>query len=120
MSYQGDIWQVFILLMVLTIVAVNLGISVSTFARNEFQVVQFIPIVLVPQIFLSGVILPVENMPRYFQIIARVLPLRYGVDSLQGIMIEGQGLGSISLELAILGAFAIVLFSLAALSVRRI
>ncbi len=118
-SYQGDLWQIFVLLMVLTVVAVNLGIFISTFARNEFQVVQFIPIVLAPQIFLSGVILPVEQMPGYFQAIARVLPLRYAVDGLSGIMLEGQGLGDVGMELAVLCTFAIILMSLAAMTVRR-
>ena len=118
-SYQGDLWQIFVLLMLLTVVAVNLGIFVSTFARNEFQVVQFIPIILAPQIFLSGVILPVEQMPSYFQAIARVLPLRYAIDGLRGIMLEGRGLGDVDLELAVLSAFAIILLSLAAMTVRR-
>jgi ABC-2 type transport system permease protein len=118
-SYQGDLWQIFVLLMVLTVVAVNLGIFISTFARNEFQVVQFIPIVLAPQIFLSGVILPVEQMPGYFQAIARVLPLRYAVDGLRGIMLEGQGLGDVGMELAVLCTFAFILMSLAAMTVRR-
>ena len=42
-SYRSDLWQIFVLPMVLTVVSVNLGIFISTFARNEFQVVQFIP-----------------------------------------------------------------------------
>jgi len=118
-NYQGDLWQIFVILVVLTVVAVNLGIFISTFARNEFQVVQFIPIILAPQIFLSGVILPVEQMPDYFQAIARVLPLRYAVDGLRGIMLEGQSLGDMGLELAVLAAFAIILLSLAAMTVRK-
>ena len=42
-DYQGSLWQIFVLLIVLTVVAVNLGIFISTFARNEFQVVQCRP-----------------------------------------------------------------------------
>ena len=118
-DYRGDLWQIFVLLMLLTVVAVNLGIFISTFARNEFQVVQFIPIILAPQIFLSGVILPVEQMPGYFQAIARVLPLRYAVDGLRGIMLDGQALGDVAVEVAALTAFAIILLCLAAMTVRR-
>ncbi|MBM3958100.1 MAG: ABC transporter permease, partial [Gemmatimonadetes bacterium] len=70
-SYQGALWQVFVVLMVLTVVGVSLGIFVSTFANNEFQVVQFIPILLAPQIFLSGVVLPVSQMPGYFQALSK-------------------------------------------------
>ena len=116
---QGALWQIFILLLVLTVVAVNLGIFISTFARNEFQVVQFIPIVLAPQIFLSGVIVEVEQMPGYFQAIARVLPLRYAVDGLQSIMLKGETLGDVILELAVLAGFAVALLALAASTVRR-
>ena len=118
-DYQGALWQIFVLLMVLTIVAVNLGIFISTFAHNEFQVVQFIPLVLAPQIFLSGVIIKVEELPGYFQVIARVLPLRYAVDGLQGIMLKGETLGDVVLELGVLAGFAVVLMALAAATVRR-
>lgn len=118
-NYQGDLWQIFLLLMVLTVVGVNLGIFISTFARNEFQVVQFIPLVLAPQVFLSGVFVRVEEMPVYLEAIARVLPLTYAVRGLQDIMLRGQGLGAVTLELAVLGAFALVLLALAGVTVRR-
>ena len=118
-SYQGSLWEIFVLLMLLTVVAVNLGIFISTFARNEFQVVQFIPLVLAPQIFLSGVILPVDQMPGYFQAIATVLPLRYAVDALTDMMLRGQGLTDVGLELGVLAGFAVALLALAAATVRR-
>ena len=118
-EYQGTLWQIFVLLMVLTVVAVNLGIFISTFARNEFQVVQFIPLVLAPQIFLSGIILPVEQLPAYLEAIARVLPLTYAVEGLQEIMLRGQTLGDVLPEIAVLAGFAVVLLTLAAATVRR-
>ncbi|MFH1560056.1 MAG: ABC transporter permease [Chloroflexota bacterium] len=118
-DYQGSLWQIFVLLMVLTVVAVNLGIFISTFARNEFQVVQFIPLVLAPQVFLSGVILPVEDMPGYLQAIARVLPLTYAVEGLQDIMLRGQTLSDVGQELAVLAGLAVALLALAAATVRR-
>ena len=118
-EYQGALWQIFILLMLLTVVAVNLGIFVSTFARNEFQVVQFIPLVLAPQIFLSGVILPVEQLPGYFQVVSKALPLTYAVTGLKEIMLEGQSLAGIGVELGVLASFAAVLLVLAAATVRR-
>ena len=118
-DYQGSLWRIFVLLIVLTVVAVNLGIFISTFARNEFQVVQFILLVLAPQIFLSGVILPVEQMPSYLKAIAQVLPLTYAVEGLRGIMLGGQDLGDVVGELAVLAGFAVVLLALAAATVRR-
>ena len=68
---KATLWQIFVLLVVVTIMAVNLGIFISTFARNEFQVVQFIPVILLPQIFLSGAVLPFEQLPGYFQAVGQ-------------------------------------------------
>ena len=118
-DYEGSLWQIFVLLVVVTVVAVNLGIFLSTFARNEFQVVQFIPVILLPQIFLSGAVLPAEQLPSYFQAVGKVLPLTYAVDGLKALMLQGETLGGIGQELAVLGGFAIGLLALAAITVRR-
>ena len=118
-EYQGALWQVMVLLLAVTVVGVNLGIFISTFARNEFQVVQFIPVVLAPQIFLSGLILPVEELPAVFQAVSTVLPLTYAVEGLREIMLRGGGLGDVAGELAVLLAFAVGLLVLAGATVRR-
>ncbi len=118
-QYSGDLWQIFVFQVVAITVAVNLGIFVSTFARNEFQMVQFIPLILFPQIFLSGVIWPVSQMPDYLQWLSAVLPLRYAVDGLRGIMLAGDSLGDVALELAVLVGLAVVTSLLAAVTLRR-
>ena len=118
-DYEGSLWQIFVLLFVITIVGVNLGIFISTFARNEFQVVQFIPIILLPQIFLSGAVLPSEMLPGYFQAAGKVMPLTYAVDGLKAIMLEGATLGGIGKELGVLAGSAVAILALAALTVRR-
>ncbi len=117
--YNGALWQIFVFLMVLTISSVNLGIFISTFARNEFQVVQFIPIVLAPQLFLAGVFLPVDQLPWYFQGISKVLPLTYAIDGLREIMLKGKDLLDVGKDLAVLAGYAVALLALAALTVRR-
>lgn len=118
-NYQGDLWQIFVLLSILTVVSVSLGIFISTFANNEFQVVQFIPMVFAPQVFLSGIFLPIEEMPGYLEAIAMFLPLTYAVEALQDIMLRGESLGSVASEIGILAAFAAALLTLAAITVRR-
>ena len=101
-NYQGSIWQIWTMLVPLVVVGVSLGIFISTFARNEFQVVQFIPLLLAPQIFLSGVIAEVDKMPAVLEVLAYLLPLTYAVDGLQDIMLRGDSLGSLGLELGVL------------------
>ena len=118
-SYQGELWQVFVVLMVLTVVGVNLGVFVSTFANNEFQVVQFIPILLAPQIFLSGVILPVSQMPGYFQALSKAFPLTYAIRALRNMMLRGESIGDNTFEIGLLAAFAVGLLLAASATVRR-
>ena len=118
-SYQGEIWHMFVVVILMAIVAVNLGVFISTFAKNEFQVIQFIPLLLAPQIFLSGVIQPVENLPDPLQNISVILPLTYGVEGLRLIMIDGSNLSQASSEILALVIFATVFVSLATLTIKR-
>ena len=118
-NYSGDLWQIFIFQIVVITVAVNLGIFISTFARNEFQMVQFIPLIIVPQVFLCGVIWPVEQMPDYLQWLSSALPLTYGVDGLRDIMLYGKSLLDVGVELGALAGFAVVISILAAITLRR-
>ena len=118
-SYHGDLWQIFVFQVIVIIGAVNLGIFTSTFARNEFQMVQFIPLIILPQVFLSGVLWPVEQMPGYLQWISAVLPLTYAVEGLRDIMLSGQSMIDVSLELAVLVGFALLISVLAAITLRR-
>ncbi|MDA1347903.1 MAG: ABC transporter permease [Chloroflexi bacterium] len=118
-DYQGTIWQIWVVLMLLIVVGVSLGIFISTFARNEFQVVQFIPILMAPQIFLSGAVADVDKMPAPLEAIAYVLPLTYAVDGLKDIMLRGDGLSDLGFELGIMAAFGLALLAAAAVTVRR-
>ena len=117
--YQGALWQIFVFQLVVTVVALNLGLFVSAFARNEFQVVQFIPLVLVPQVLLSGVLLPTDQMPAYLKALSKVLPLTFAVDGLNGIMLQGKTLVDVGWDLLILAGFACVTIVLGAISIRR-
>ena len=118
-NYAGDLWQIFIFLIFIITVAVNLGIFASAFARNELQVIQFIPLLLFPQVFLCGVIWDVEQMHQALQWIARFLPLTYGVDGMRDIMLYGQSLLDVGKEMAVLFGFAVAISLLAAVTLRR-
>lgn len=111
----------FVVVLLLAVGMVNLGIFVSTFARTELQVIQFVPVVIVPQTLLGGVLWPVESLPSLLQPIARLLPLTYAVDGLREVMIKGADLGSaaLRLDLSVLAGLAIAFAALAALTIRR-
>jgi ABC-2 type transport system permease protein len=99
--------------------AVCLGTFFSAFARNEFQMLQFIPLIIVPQIFLCGLFIPISQLPNYLEWIARFLPLTYGVEGIKALMLEGKDLVNIGKDIGILAAYAVGLSILASLTLRR-
>ncbi len=118
-SYHGELWQILVFQVLIGIGAVCLGTFLSVFARNEFQMMQFIPLIIVPQIFLCGLLWPVSQMPEYLQWLANCLPLTYGVEGIRAMMIEGKGLLDIGKDVGILAAFAVGMLILASLTLRR-
>jgi len=117
--YLGSLALLFLVAAVLAMVAVSLGILASAFARNEFQAVQFIPLLIIPQILLSGTVWAVEDMPAYLQPLAYLMPLTYANRALRDVMLKGWGLGDIWPNLAILAVFAVVLTLLGVRTMRR-
>ena len=118
-EYVGNLWEIAAILFLLVTVAVSLSIFASSFANNEFQVVQFIPIILAPQIFLSGVIIPVEQMPELFEWLSVVLPLTYAVDALREIMLRGTALSDLWVDLAVPVVYSAALLAAAVATLRR-
>ena len=111
----------YLLVLVLGLGAVSLGIFLSTFARTELQVLQFIPIVIVPQGLLGGFFWPIDQLPSLLQPIARILPVTYAIDGLRQVMIAGADLSSpqVLLDLGVLVGIAAVFVALAAATIRR-
>ncbi len=117
--YAGSLLLVFLIEALLVIVAVNLGILLSTFAHNEFQVLQFIPIVIFPMVLLSGLIWPVADLPGLLRPLAYIMPLTYANQALRDIMIKGWGLAEVWPYLVALTAFCLALLAAATASMRR-
>jgi ABC-2 type transport system permease protein len=111
----------FIVALLLAIGAVNLGIFLSTFARTELQILQFIPLVIVPQILLGGVLWPVDRLPDILQTVARFLPVTYAVDALRAVMLKGADLTSVTVQsdLGVLVGVALLFVGLAAGTIKR-
>jgi ABC-2 type transport system permease protein len=111
----------FLVVVLLAVGAVSLGIFLSTFARTELQIIQFIPIVLAPQFLLSGVLFPVSSLPSILQPLVAIMPLNYAVDGLRQVFIRGADLGvpALQVDLAVLGVVAAFFATIAALTIRR-
>jgi ABC-2 type transport system permease protein len=118
-SYRGDLWQILVFQIIIAIMAVSMGTFFSAFARNEFQMIQFIPVIIVPQIFLSGLFIPTNQLPVVLEWISKFLPLTYGVEGIKALMQQGQSLLDIGKDIGILAAFAVAFLILASLTLKK-
>ena len=78
----GSVWNVILINLLLALVALSLGTLLSSFAASEFQMVQFIPIAVIPQVFFAG-IFPLEGMADWLQSIGKIMPMYYAADALK-------------------------------------
>src|SRR5919112_953569 len=85
LDVAGSIWLVVVIAVVDAVLGVALGLLASAFARTEFQAVQFMPVIVLPQFFLCGLLVSREQMAGWLQGISDVLPLTYAVEALQEV-----------------------------------
>lgn len=114
----GNIFNVILVSFLLALVALAFGLLLSTLAGSEFQMMQLIPIVIVPQVFFSGII-PLDTMANWVQYIGKVLPLTYTGDALTKIMLYGKGLSSITGDILALLIFLVILIYLNVVGLKR-
>ncbi|MGV0733085.1 ABC transporter permease [Mycolicibacter sinensis] len=110
---------VFVIAIVNAVLGVGLGLLCSAFARTEFQAVQFIPLVMVPQLLLAGIIVPRATMPEWLQWISNALPASYALEALQQVGAHPQLTGIAVRDMVIVLVFAAAALALAAVTLRR-
>ncbi|WP_339184487.1 ABC transporter permease [Oceanobacillus sp. FSL W7-1293] len=118
MEIAGSISNMFIINIFLSFVALGLGLLLSTFVSSEFQMIQFIPLVIIPQIFFSGM-LNVDTMETWLQWIAPMMPLYYAGNAMIDVVLKGFTFGEILAPLSILFLFIVVFVTLNILGMRR-
>ena len=119
LEVAGSIWLVVLIAVVDAVLGVALGLLASAFATSEFQAVQFMPVVVLPQVFLCGLLIPVDQMAGWLQAIAHVLPLTYAVDALQEVGSSAEATGTLWLDVAVVAGAALLALALAAATLRR-
>jgi len=99
----GSVWLVFFLMLINAVVAVLFGSMVSIMAATELQMVQFIPILIIPQVFFCGLI-PLETIPLGIGNVAYIVPVYYSAEAIRRVLVEGAGFSGIWLHaLALIG-----------------
>jgi ABC-2 type transport system permease protein len=115
----GSPFWVFAIAIVNAVLGVGLGLLCSAFARTEFQAVQFIPLVMVPQLLLAGIIVPRAFMPAWLHGISDALPASYALEALQQVGAHSELTGLAVRDIAIVLGFALAALCLAAATLRR-
>jgi ABC-2 type transport system permease protein len=115
----GSVGLVMVIAVVNAVLGVALGLLCSAFARTEFQAVQFLPVVVVPQLLLCGLFVPRSSMAGWLQAVADVFPLSYAVDALAQIGSHAEATGTMWWDLVVVAGAAILALALAAATLRR-
>lgn len=117
-AVEGSIWLVLATTVLTALVALTFGILLSTFASSEFQMIQFIPLVIVPQVLFAGLI-PISSMNIGLQYFAHLMPLFYTGQAMQDVMIKGFDVQDIYINLGVLFGIFVVLLILNILGMKR-
>jgi ABC-2 type transport system permease protein len=114
----GPVWLLTLVAVVDAVLGTALGLFVSAFAQTEFQAVQFMPAVVIPQILLCGLFVPRDQLPPVLEAVSSVLPLSYAVDAMTTLT-ETATTADVWGDLAVVAAFALAGLALGAATLRR-
>jgi ABC-2 type transport system permease protein len=119
LTVAGDAWLLVLVALVDALLGTTLGLMASAFARTEFQVVQFLPALVFPQVLLGGIFVPRDRMPDVLHAISDWLPLSHAIEALQTVSTDADGTATVVGETVIVAAFAIAFVVLGAVTLRR-
>lgn len=119
LEISGSIWLLLAVAVMDAILGTALGLLASAFANTEFQVVQFMPAFVFPQILLGGLFLPRDQMPDVLYAISDWLPLSHAIDALNAVARDTEDAAYVGGKLLIIAAFAIGAIVLGSVTLRR-
>jgi len=114
----GSFGLVMLMTILTAMTALTIGIFISAFANNELQMIQFVPIIIVPQVFFSG-LFDLSTMDPWLQAIGRFTPLWYVADALRSIMIRGKGWSDISFDVLVLSLICLFFIALNIITLKK-
>jgi ABC-2 type transport system permease protein len=119
LEIEGSIWLLFAVAVADALLGTSLGLLASAFARTEFQVVQFMPLFVFPQILLAGIFIPSDALPEALEAISEWLPLTYAIDALQAVAADSESTEWIVSKLLVIGAWIVGCIVLGSITLRR-
>ncbi|MEU8267210.1 ABC transporter permease [Sphaerisporangium sp. NPDC049002] len=115
----GGVGLVVLIAIANAVLGVALGLLCSAFSRTEFQAVQFMPVVVIPQILLCGLFVARDQMAGWLRAISDVLPMTYAVEALQEVGLHAEATGTLWRDFGVIVGCVMVTLTLAAATLRR-
>lgn len=119
LTIKGSVWLLLTVALADAVLGAALGLFASAFARTEFQVVQFMPALVFPQVLLGGILLPRAHMPDVLYSISDWLPLSHAIDALNAVSTGSEDDAYVGGKLLIIAAFAVGAILLGSITLRR-
>jgi len=119
LDVAGPVWALAVVAVVDAVLGTALGLFVSAFAETEFQAVQFMPAVVIPQILLCGLFVARADLPGALHAVSNVLPLSYAVDAMQRLQGSADLTARFGVDLLVITGFIVAALALGAATLRR-
>jgi ABC-2 type transport system permease protein len=119
LTVAGSAWLLVLVAVVDALLGTALGLFVSAFAATEFQAVQFLPALILPQFLLCGLLTPRDQLPGFLHALSDALPLSYAVDAMTAVSTETSATGDVLRDVGIVALFVIGAIGLGSATLRR-
>jgi ABC-2 type transport system permease protein len=119
LEVSGPVWMLAVVAVLDAVLGTALGLFVSAFAQTEFQAVQFMPAVVLPQLLLCGLFVARDDLPPVLHAVADVLPLSYAVDAMNQVTVSETLSRDLAVDLLVVGGFVVAALGLGAATLRR-
>ena len=117
---KGSVILLFLLSIIFLISTLGMGLFVSTVASNQQQAMMIsMFFLMMPMMFLSGFIFPIDNMPKFIQVITYVMPLRYYFNIVRGLFLKGVGFSELWLDGLLMFILGIIIFTISVLRFKK-
>jgi ABC-2 type transport system permease protein len=119
LTTAGSGWLVGLIAIANAVLGMAIGLFVSAFAQTEFQAVQFLPAIILPQVLLCGLIWPRDQMVGWLQAISKAMPMSYAVQALSEVGVHTSATGLLWRDLAVILGCVVLALLLGAATLRR-
>jgi ABC-2 type transport system permease protein len=116
---KGSVVDLYAVALLFIAAVLGLGMLISTLASTMLQAMQMSMFFMLPFVFLSGYVFPIDGMPRVFQYVSRIIPARYFIEALRGIILRGASLADLWQPVAWLAFYTVVIVGLAVLRFKK-